>query len=338
MKQKRKSPAAVKVIACLLLLGSLACLLLPWMKLSIDTSRGRMSPGELLDSVGQFVGLDRDTLSSELIGELNALQAQTAGGGIAVEANTVFDLLSRALDGHFSLPDFAIICGELSQIAVAVGERDQAAPLATARMAIWILLGLLAVLWIVALCCQLSDHKGGILPYLLLAALVTVGLLLLRAMANQYLREEAYAMLDELGAGMLISYLGIDLEIVKMGYAAYLCPTLALLAMLLMCIRKKNPQPEASPYPARKTPGTVPTGTGEEPVRRGWRCPNCGRVCHPDSEACDLCGTARPRRPAAVYCPECGARMPRGAIFCTECGSPIQDPDAGFDLTGEMEF
>ena len=52
MKHQRKSPAAVKVIACLLLLGSLACFMLPWLKLSADTGpdRLRMSPGELLQN------------------------------------------------------------------------------------------------------------------------------------------------------------------------------------------------------------------------------------------------------------------------------------------------
>ena len=48
MKQKRKSPAAVKVLACLLLLASLAMLLLPWLRLAVDTNQGRMDLTEVL--------------------------------------------------------------------------------------------------------------------------------------------------------------------------------------------------------------------------------------------------------------------------------------------------
>lgn len=329
MKRKRKSPVAVKVIACLLLLGSLACLLLPWMKLSADTPYGRMNPGELLQN---YLGLDEASVISLTRSELTR-------EGIPAEEGAVTRLLTRFLDGHFSLVDFPVFCGDLAAVFAAAGEQDLVRALSAARLALWILAGLMAVLGLVALICQLTDHRGGILPFLLLGILVLAALYFLRAQANQYLREEGAAMLDEMGVGILIGYYGIDLEVVKMGIGALLCPFLALLALLLMGIRKKEPEPEVSPYPARRAPAASAAGirglTESDPVRPGWHCPNCGRVCHPDSTVCDLCGTLRPRRPAAPTCPACGARMPRGASFCAECGAALQEQNPGFDLSGE---
>ena len=66
---KRKSPIGIKIIACLLLLGSLACCLLPWMKISIDVGveQERMNPGELIQT---FLGMDAAAAQDNAIAAL----------------------------------------------------------------------------------------------------------------------------------------------------------------------------------------------------------------------------------------------------------------------------
>ena len=320
--KKRKSPVAVKVIACLLLLGSLAAILLPWMKLAIDTSAGRKYPGELLrEYAGMDVGAVRSTVLEELAAE-----------GVRPDSAAFDSLLNRVLDGRFRLTDLAVLCGDLGKLSGSFRQPDAAAAIHTAGTVIWAVTGLLVLLGLVALACQLSDHRGGILPYFLLGTALTAALLVLRGMGNDALARESDALFAELGISSLISFLGVDVRIIKMGIGAYLCPFLALMALLLMGIRQKTPRqptrpaqqsgterPAASPYPARRTEEP----RGSRPVSDGWICPNCGRACPPERSTCDLCGMERPKPSAAFICPACGKRLTRRTAFCPDCGAKL---------------
>ena len=210
--------------------------------------------------------------------------------------------------------------------------------LSKANLAVWVAFGLLILLGLVALVCQLTDHPAGILPYFLLGALMVVGLQLLRKELNGFLTEQSEALFAEFGIGELTSLLNIQIEVemVKMGIGAYLCPFLALLAMLFSCIRKKQPKSkkrQPSPYPARR-PSADPEedrpNRPSENAASGWTCPNCGARLRDRQHFCDQCGERRPA-PAAVFCPECGKKLPAGATFCTECGAKLggRDPHPG---------
>ena len=320
MNKTRKSPAAVKVIACLLLLGSLAAFLLPWMKLSADTGpdRVRMTPGEILRN---YLGLDES--------QVKALAREAmASEGARMEPEILEDLLDRGLDGRFRLVELPILCREAGDLCFALQEPDLGGTLTSASLIAWGAVGLLALLGLIALICQLSDHRGGILPYFLLGCLYTAGLLMLRREGNALLVQQSDALFAELGIGTLVGYLGIEAEMIKMGIGAYLCPFLALLALLLMGIRKKQPKKRfrASPYPARRS-GEDPSasGPGAAPYARqllpGWTCPACGGRMEADKRFCTRCGQERPRAPAAACCPVCGKRIPVGAAFCGSCGA-----------------
>lgn len=319
MKHQRKSPAAVKVIACLLLLGSLACFMLPWLKLSADTGpdRLRMSPGELLQN---YLGLDAAALKT-LVGD------ELAAEGIQLKEPLLSDLLDRTLDGRFRLYELPVLCREAGELLSAMQQPQSGGFLITASLGLWGLVGVLALLWLVALICQLSDRRGGILPYFLLGCLIAAGLLVLRAGANRILAEQSQALLAEYGLSGLVSALQIETEIVKMGIGAYLCPFLALLALLLMGIRKKQPEKRCRPtsYPARKPGGT---GNGEKtasgPAPRSaseWKCPVCGTRMDAGKRFCIRCGCERPKSRAALNCPVCGNRLPGNASFCDRCGA-----------------
>ena len=328
---KRKSPIGIKIIACLLLLGSLACCLLPWMKISIDVGveQERMNPGELIQN---FTGMDPAAAKDNAIAALRS-------EGVPFDAEALTRLLDRLLDGHFKLLDFPFFCGDLGSFCRDFQRPELGRSLDTVRLVCWIVLALLALFWILALCCQLTDHRWGILPYLLLAAVITAGLYVLRAELNRYLMEEGDALLAGLGLNVLISYLHIGMDIVKMGIGALLCPFLALLALLFSGIRKKAPErsPAASPYPARRVQSAQPRPA---PAREGgWRCPSCGRRCGLDENFCKICGSERPRLPALRRCPGCGEALPPDATFCTACGADLRLPreEASFPRPDEGE-
>ena len=160
----------MKIIACLLLLGSLAALALPWMKLAAEVgpNQTRMSPGEVIQN---FAGLDAAAVLDTVRSELSAV-------GIGPDLSALSDLVHRLMDGRFLPHELGIAC-----------------------------------LGFIALICQLTDHRGGMVPYFLLGALITGGLLFLRQTANDYLVRESASLLASYGMSGLIQYLGINLEI-----------------------------------------------------------------------------------------------------------------------------
>ena len=247
MSTKRKSPVGVKIIACLLLLGSLAALALPWMKLAAEVgpNQTRMSPGEVIQN---FAGLDAAAV-------LDTVRSELASIGIGPDLSALSDLVQRLMDGRFLPHEMGIACRDLATVFRDAKRLDLAGTMETVAYGVWGVFALLALLGFIALICQLTDHRGGMVPYFLLGALITGGLLFLRQTANDYLVRESASLLASYGMSGLIQYLGINLEIVKMGIGAYLCPFLALLSLLLMGIKKKAQEPryEASPYPARRT-------------------------------------------------------------------------------------
>ena len=344
----------MKIIACLLLLGSLAALALPWMKLAAEVgpNQTRMSPGEVIQN---FAGLDAAAV-------LDTVRSELASIGIGPDLSALSDLVHRLMDGRFLPHEMGIACRDLATVFRDAKRLDLAGTMETVAYGVWGVFALLALLGFIALICQLTDHRGGMVPYFLLGVLITGGLLFLRQTANDYLVRESASLLASYGMSGLIQYLGINLEIVKMGIGAYLCPFLALLSLLLMGIKKKAPEPryEASPYPARRTgaqqsrpaparpnqnaasgpsqnaaprpnqnaapaaaAASIQAGRVPLPGEQSWTCTYCGRRMEADKNFCDLCGSTRPKRREAIYCSACGAKLRPDARFCSNCGRSV---------------
>ena len=340
----------MKIIACLLLLGSLAALALPWMKLAAEVgpNQTRMSPGEVIQN---FAGLDAAAV-------LDTVRSELASIGIGPDLSALSDLVHRLMDGRFLPHEMGIACRDLATVFRDAKRLDLAGTMETVAYGVWGVFALLALLGFIALICQLTDHRGGMVPYFLLGALITGGLLFLRQTANDYLARESASLLASYGMSGLIQYLGINLEIVKMGIGAYLCPFLALLSLLLMGIKKKAPEPryEASPYPARRSGAQQPRpaqktaqawqemskelGTSTDPAPRPSQStasrPNQNAASGPSQNAAPRPNqNAAPAAAAASIqagrvplpgeqswtCTYCGRRMEADKNFCDLCGS-----------------
>ena len=340
----------MKIIACLLLLGSLAALALPWMKLAAEVgpNQTRMSPGEVIQN---FAGLDAAAV-------LDTVRSELASIGIGPDLSALSDLVQRLMDGRFLPHEMGIACRDLATVFRDAKRLDLAGTMETVAYGVWGVFALLALLGFIALICQLTDHRGGMVPYFLLGALITGGLLFLRQTANDYLVRESASLLASYGMSGLIQYLGINLEIVKMGIGAYLCPFLALLSLLLMGIKKKAQEPryEASPYPARRTGAqqsrpaqktaqawqemSKELGTSTDPAPRPSQStaarPNQNAASGPSQNAAPRPNqNAAPAAAAASIqagrvplpreqswtCTYCGRRMEADKNFCDLCGS-----------------
>lgn len=332
---KRKSPVFVKILACLLLLGSFGAFLLPWMKLSTDVGADqvRMSPGEILQT---FLGQDAETLKNAAV---EGLRLGGMGDPVTVKAAT--DLLDLALDGRFRPLDLSVLCRDGATLCRSFQRPDVAQPLDLARWGVLGVFGLLALLGLIALICQLTDHRGGIIPYFLLGALIAGGLLYLRMELNTMIVEQADTFLEQWGLSILTNYYQIDPAIVKMGIGAYLCPFLALLAFLFMGIKKKKAPAAPSPYPARRTQTPAERGAAAKRAAQtaavpqislretdaepglGWICPRCSKRLTDRQAYCDACGTKRPETVRRPNCPRCGALLPADAAFCPSCGARL---------------
>lgn len=346
MSTKRKSPVGVKIIACLLLLGSLAALALPWVKLEAEVGRDqtRMSLGELIQN---FAGMNAAAV-------LDTVKTEMDAAGVGLDLSSLSDLVHRLLDGRFRPHELGVACRDLGAIFRTARELDLAGTMDTVAYGIWGVLGLLALLGLIALLCQLTDHRGGIVPYFLLGTLVLGGLLYLRQVANDYLVRESESLLAGYGLSGLIQYVGVNVEIVKMGIGAYLCPFLALLSLLLMGIKKKEPESryEASPYPARRSGTQQPSpaqnvtaawqemnsqpGTAQRASQSVSPRPNQSAAPRPGHSSVPKPGqSAAPAAAAAAIqagrvplpgdqswtCAYCGRRMEADKNFCDLCGS-----------------
>ena len=369
MPVKRKSPLAVKIIACLLLLGSLAAVFLPsWLKLSADVGpdQVRMNPGEIIEVLKEDVegvtGFSWPTIKQLFWPDLQ----EEYGISVTLETLTApfKKPVDRLLDGHFSLPGMGMLVSELAELCSEdtlgtltgqipaltrefpevkelTGELSRASGLLkTLSLGLYLAVALLAVLGVVGVICQLTDHPWGILPYFLVGLLYTVGLLLLRKTANDYLtanlpawKSYCYEFVNaETGdmaevAFFFNRYLGyldaIDLGgIVKMGIGADLCPFLTLLAMLLSFIRKKQPAPirrAAAPgRPRSLRPATPLPGSR-------WR-PWCGSARSAASATAPTLSAARPAAWIGRTCPS-NAAAPAAARCCPP-GPPSATPAA----------
>lgn len=328
MKETRKSPTAVKAIACLLLLASLAMLFLPWLRLVVEAPYlGRLTVDDILELSGQTREEALDLLRTELLNETNENLAPT-GSYYAVDG--IVEIVRALLKGEYSLVDFAQVltkgAKELDKMG-ALFDDPTGGELAGrivkgVAFGLWGILGLMLVFGLLGLGGVFRDRRGWIFLYVLFSALLLTGVLLLRSLLNRILEAEAQNLLTSLDLGDILGTMNLDLRVVHMGIYAYLCPVLGLLAFVMMGIRRER-TPAIAPKPGTNREPTVPAFPGRE---QGWICPKCGTACRAEEKFCQECGSPLPQASpdlGRLRCRSCGAVLPAPSAFCPNCGAAL---------------
>ena len=356
MSTKTKTSMAMKIVAIVLILASAAMLFLPWMKVAVNYYGTTISGGDILRRAAEEDGLNEEAFGRKLRQEINERADNVQRYyGVRLDADTLYDTvlllvrfawspfsLSRLLGNVKSLTPQLTQLMEMESGYKSSNFSEAASSLGLARIILLILLILTLAMAAVALVCILTDHRLGVLPYVVFTLILLVLFIVVIIVANNH-KTEILSLLDG-------EYLE-DAISLRIGFGGILCAVLAILgfAAPFLPIGKREPvlaegAPTAWKCPhcgaARKAsekfclqcgakrPETAPTR-----APAGWKCPGCGTMLRADQRFCLYCGTKRPEQPApaptpraaapaqsALRCAQCGTALKPGQKFCPRCG------------------
>ena len=356
MSTKTKTSMAMKIVAIVLILASAAMLFLPWMKVAVNYYGTTISGGDILRRAAEEDGLNEEAFERKLRQEINERADNVQRYyGVRLDADTLYDTvlllvrfawspfsLSRLLGNVKSLTPQLTQLMEMESGYKSSNFSEAASSLGLARIILLILLILTLAMAAVALVCILTDHRLGVLPYVVFTLILLVLFIVVIIVANNH-KTEILSLLDG-------EYLE-DAISLRIGFGGILCAVLAILgfAAPFLPIGKREPvlaegAPTAWKCPhcgaARKAsekfclqcgakrPETAPTR-----APAGWKCPGCGTMLRADQRFCLYCGTKRPEQPApapapraaapaqsALRCAQCGTALKPGQKFCPRCG------------------
>ena len=338
MSTKKQTALIVKIIAVVLILASAAMLFLPWMKVTLSFFGQSFDMSKLLEYAAQMGGTTVDSMKSELYGQIqesvsdlqNELGVRVDGGKIIDFFNTIlkgawspFNLLGMISTVRSIMPPLVAAANassfydgpDLSSLNTANSYMN------TAYIILLVLVILTLAMAAVAIVCALTDHKGGMIPYLAFTVIMLV-LFIVMVVGGNKNSGAAISALNitgdlpfDIGAGLKICIGGI------------LCVVFAVLAFVAMFL---------------PIGGKTPVKAGAVPAARsalsGWRCPGCGTMLRGDQKFCLNCGAKKPEAPPAPVtraaapsgwkCPTCGAALKNEQKFCPGCGTKRPEEQA----------
>lgn len=120
-----------------------------------------------------------------------------------------------------------------------------------------------------------------------------------------------------------------DWDPAVIGPGGWLCPGLALTAMLLLFISK------------RPAPQPVRVGAALErpakPAAPAWACARCGTLLADGEVFCPNCGQSRTETVQPRRCRVCGAALENELGFCGNCGAPVSGATVAAGEAAEKE-
>lgn len=337
MRTERRTSVAMAIIAVLLILGSVAMFIFPWFGPYVMIEDETVSLNGFLEKQAAEEQISLDQVKDQALKALEApFDELYYEFGVQLDKEPVVSFAETLLKGAWSPVDLLTLTGSVRSVANDLGggleglaaqypgqdtsmiEEYQEIE-KTINIVYYVYLGLLglcALLALIAVICVLTDHRGGIIPYMILVILLLGAVIAGTVLANQNMEELLY----DIGID------GSDLPItLKPALFGILSAGLAVLAFVVTFIplgrrSGKNEKPAAS--------------AGGD----GWMCPTCGALRGPEQKFCLNCGTPRPnsaggpaRAPMGAAasgnwtCPNCGTLLKADQRFCLNCGTRRQE-------------
>lgn len=331
------------IIAVLLILGSVAMFIFPWFGLYVTIEDETVSLNGFLEKQAAEEQISLDQVKDQPLKALEALFDEWYYEfGVQRDKEPVVSFAETLLKGAWSPVDLLTLTGSVRSVANDLGggleslaaqypgqdtsmieEYQEIEKTINIVYSVYLgLLSLCALLALIAVICVLTDHRGGIIPYMILVILLLGAVIAGTVLVNQNM--EVLKNIEE-----LLYEIGIDVRdlpiTLKPALFGILSAGLAVLAFVVTFIplgrrSGKNEKPAAS--------------AGGD----GWMCPTCGALRGAEQKFCLNCGTPRPnsaggpaRAPMGAAasgnwtCPNCGTRLKADQRFCLNCGTRRQE-------------
>ena len=359
MTTKRQTGTMMKILAAVLILASAAMFFLPWMNLTLTVDGKTGTINELLKEEAKDQGMTVQQMTDQVVDEaMEELEDLQIDGGPQFDLQNVKTMIKTALKGAWSPLDLLSMIGgakkaipqfmnAYNQVAGVFSDESLISILSqadsyarTAHLILLILVILCLAMAAVAIVCALTDHRMGMLPYVIFALMMLVLFIVLVASGNKKLDDPA---------GGILGYRISDYAALKLCAWGFLCVALAILGFAAMFL----------PFGAK----TAALGGAASAAAAGWLCPNCGVMRRADQKFCLTCGAKQPERqmpraaaPGGWKCPNCGTTLKADQRFCLYCGSKKPEaaptpapaapaaqvgwtcPGCGARLTGSQKF
>ena len=348
MPAKTKTSLVMKIVAVVLILASAAMLFLPWMKVSVSMNGMTLSGSEIVQMSGQSM----DAVRMEIREEANELAEDAQWDyGIQLDAEKLVDtmmLIVRFSWSPFSLSKLLGNVRSLTPQLMRIVEQESgymsatfqeaSSKLGLARIVLMILLILTLAMAAVAVVCALTDHKLGMIPYLVFALILLVLFIVLIAVANNHMGEIG-ALMDagdefansvslRIGVGgilclvfAVLGFVAMFLPIGKREVAYAGAPTRAMGWICPGCGAKRKAGEQFCLNCGARRPEPVPTRPA---VPAGWKCPTCGTMLKADQRFCLYCGTKQPEQAAPAGDGMFAQKGPAAGSSCAKCGAPLK--------------
>ncbi len=326
---KKKTALVGRILAVLLILGSAALFLLPWVGVSLTVDGQTGGFDSFLEEASAQSGMTVEQMKDYAISEIESgLDDLYYTFGAQPDSDNVLRFARTAMKGAWSPVDLMTMLGGVKsasgQMMEALGpEMDLMSGIPEVQslqqadqyihVAYYIVMGLLilcAALALLAVICALAGRKGGVIPYMI-AAIVMLGIFIALVVGvNRAMADSA----SDLSSSLGLDFSGSNGVALKLGIWGIASAGLAVLAFVVMFIRQRSGSAAKS-------------GAGTRSSAGGWTCPNCGSVRKEDEKFCLSCGAKRPDasapelEPGGWTCPVCSSPLKANQQFCLYCGA-----------------
>ncbi len=241
-----------KVFALIFLFAAAGMFFLPWTRICMKHNGEMMTLGQVVERAVKEQGLSMDQVWTMLEQRVLKLNESMSVYEASLDAEKAVTQLKNLIDG--SVSPYELIrtttqwkfvlekVGEASRIAYGVdpGLKTLAMVVDISAVTLWILAGVVGIVFLLAFILIFPNKKGGTLAFAITYLLMILGTVLVVWLANLALRTPSNSEAFLYNLGMR----GSNLVVIQHTAYGFLGCVLAWMAFIAMCLRTDKPQPQ----------------------------------------------------------------------------------------------